>query len=67
MQNKTVVAIAHRLSTLKNMDRIIVLDNGSIIEDDTPQNLLKKKNSAFKHFYTLQADGFLTINQKGDN
>jgi ABC-type multidrug transport system fused ATPase/permease subunit len=49
------------------MDRIIVLDNGSIIEDDTPQNLLKKKNSAFKHFYTLQADGFLTINQKGDN
>ena len=67
MQNKTVIAIAHRLSTLKNMDRIIVLDNGKIIEDDTPQNLLKKKNSTFKHFYSLQADGYLNFNtQKGD-
>lgn len=67
MKDKTVIAIAHRLSTLRSMDRIIVLDNGSIIEDDTPQNLLKKKNGTFKYFYSLQADGFLTINQKGDN
>ena len=67
MQNKTVIAIAHRLSTLRSMDRIIVLDNGQIIEDDTHQNLLKKKNGAFKHFYSLQAGGFVTINQKGDN
>ncbi len=66
MQNKTVIAIAHRLSTLRSMDRIIVLDNGKITEDDTPQNLLKKKKGAFKHFYSLQADGFLTLNQKGD-
>ena len=67
MQQKTVIAIAHRLSTLKNMDRIIVLNNGQIIEDDTPSNLLKKKNGTFKHFYSLQADGFLTLNPKGEN
>lgn len=67
MQNKTVIAIAHRLSTLRSMDRIIVLDNGKIIEDDTPQNLLKKKKGTFKHFYSLQADGYLNFNtQKGD-
>lgn len=67
MQNKTVIAIAHRLSTLRSMDRIIVLDNGQIVEDDTPQNLLKKKKGIFKHFYSLQADGYLNLNSsKGD-
>ncbi len=66
MQNKTVVAIAHRLSTLKNMDRIIVLDNGSIIEDDTPQNLLKNEESTFKYFYSLQTDGYINLKNKGD-
>ena len=33
IQNQTVIAIAHRLSTLKNMDRIIVLDKGEIVEE----------------------------------
>lgn len=67
MQNKTVIAIAHRLSTLRAMDRIIVLDKGKIIEDDTPSNLLKKKNGIFKHFYSLQADGYLNLTpNKGD-
>lgn len=62
MQNKTVIAIAHRLSTLRSMDRIIVLDNGKIIEDDTPQNLLMKQDSLFKHLYDLQTDGYLNQN-----
>ncbi len=64
MQNKTVIAIAHRLSTLRSMDRIIVLENGKIIEDDSPHNLLKKKKGTFKHLYTLQTDGYLTINKE---
>mgnify|MGYP006394792605 CR=1 FL=1 len=33
MKNKTVIAVAHRLSTLKEMDRIIVLNKGTIVED----------------------------------
>ncbi len=40
MKNKTVIAIAHRLSTLKEMDRIIVLDKGKIIEHGKIEDLL---------------------------
>lgn len=53
IKNKTVIAVAHRLSTLKNMDRIIVLDKGKIIEDGSPEELLKKKG-AFAKFWKLQ-------------
>lgn len=64
MKNKTVIAVAHRLSTLRSMDRIIVLDNGEIIEDDTPKNLLKKKNGLFKHLFDLQVDGYIKTKQE---
>jgi len=66
MKEKTVIAIAHRLSTLRSMDRIIVLDNGKIIEDDTPQNLLSQKESLFKHLFELQTDGYLNTSIKGE-
>ena len=59
MKNKTVIAIAHRLSTLRSMDRIIVLDHGKIVEDGTPQELLNKKDGLFKQLYNLQTDGYL--------
>lgn len=58
MRNKTVIAIAHRLSTLANMDRILVFDKGKIIEDGTHQELLLLK----KHYAKLwdqQTGGFL--------
>ena len=58
MEKKTVIAIAHRLSTLREMDRIIVLDKGGIVEDGTHATLLKKRGlyaSLWKH----QAGGFL--------
>ena len=59
MKNKTVIAIAHRLSTLKNMDRIIVLDNGKIIEEGSIKELLKNKDGTFYHLYKLQTEGYL--------
>ena len=40
-QNKTVIMAAHRLSTLKNMERILVFENGTITGDDTHANLIK--------------------------
>jgi ATP-binding cassette subfamily B protein len=52
--SKTVIAIAHRLSTLKHMDRIIVLDKGTIIEEGTHDELLKDKNSLYKKLWELQ-------------
>lgn len=59
MKNKTVISIAHRLSTLKNMDRLIVLDNGKIIEQGTQKELLKNKDGIFHHLYKLQSEGYL--------
>lgn len=57
MQRKTVIAVAHRLSTLRRMDRIIVLDNGAVVEDGTPQKLLKNKSGLFRRLYNLQTSG----------
>lgn len=53
LKDKTVIAIAHRLSTLKNMDRIIVLEKGKIVEDGKLDELLKKKGK-FWQYWNLQ-------------
>ena len=53
-KSKTVIAIAHRLSTLKHMDRIIVLDKGNIAEEGTHDQLLKNKKSLYKKLWELQ-------------
>ncbi|MEM6866131.1 MAG: ATP-binding cassette domain-containing protein, partial [Bacteroidota bacterium] len=42
-KGKTVVIVAHRLSTVKNADKIIVLDQGKIVEDGNHQELTSKK------------------------
>ena len=43
MNGKTAIVIAHRLSTVQKMDRIVVLDKGKIVEDGAHQELLSKK------------------------
>lgn len=53
MKNKTVIAIAHRLSTLKEMDRIIVLDKGKIVEQGKIEDLLKS-GGQFQHLWEIQ-------------
>lgn len=58
MVGKTVVAIAHRLSTLREMDRIIVLENGQIIEDGTHESL-KNAGGVYQRLWEHQAGGFL--------
>lgn len=58
MQSKTTIVIAHRLSTLSKMDRILVFDNGVIIEDGTHDELIKFKGHYAKLWH-MQADGFL--------
>jgi len=59
MQNKTVIVIAHRLSTIQKMDRIIVVDDGKIVEQGSHSELLKNENSLYKKLWELQAGGFL--------
>jgi ATP-binding cassette subfamily B protein len=58
MQGKTVIAIAHRLSTLREMDRIIVLDKGKIIEDGTHDSLLKS-GGLYSELWAHQSGGYL--------
>ncbi|MDN3030799.1 MAG: ATP-binding cassette domain-containing protein [Candidatus Tisiphia sp.] len=53
-KRKTVLAIAHRLSTLKHMDRIIMLDKGVIIEEGTHTTLIRNKHSLYKKLWKLQ-------------
>jgi ATP-binding cassette subfamily B protein len=58
MQNKTVIIIAHRLSTLLTTDRILVFDQGKIVEDGTHKELLSK-NGLYKILWDAQVGGFL--------
>lgn len=67
MKNKTVIAIAHRLSTLKNMDRIVVLNNGKIVENGSRTELLKNKNSTFSKLCKLQSAGYIQDNPHTPN
>lgn len=58
MEGKTVIAIAHRLSTLKEMDRIIVLEKGKIIEDGNHASL-SQAGGTYARLWNHQAGGFL--------
>ncbi|CUK13575.1 Putative multidrug export ATP-binding/permease protein [Ruegeria denitrificans] len=58
MQGKTVLAIAHRLSTLSEMDRIIVLDQGQIVETGTHDALLEQ-GGLYARFWHRQSGGFI--------
>ena len=43
MKNRLVIVIAHRFSTIRNADRILVIDNGTIVDQGNPQSLAKKE------------------------
>jgi ATP-binding cassette subfamily B protein len=58
MQGKTTIVIAHRLSTLLRMDRILVFDQGKIIEDGTHSELLNLEG-LYKTLWDAQVGGFL--------
>ncbi|MCY4301686.1 MAG: ABC transporter ATP-binding protein [Aestuariivita sp.] len=58
MENKTVLAIAHRLSTLSAMDRIVVLHEGRIAEQGTQERLLAK-GGLYAKYWNLQSGGFI--------
>lgn len=58
MESRTVIAIAHRLSTLRAMDRLIIFDDGKILEDGTHDELLAR-GGLYADLWNHQAGGFL--------
>ena len=58
MEGRTTIVIAHRLSTLSEMDRILVFENGQIIEDGSHNELIKA-SSHYTRMWKMQAGGFL--------
>lgn len=55
IQNKTVLIIAHRMRTVDGVDKIVVLKDGVVAEQGTPE-ALKKKNGIYKHMVDMQLE-----------
>ena len=54
MRDRTVFVIAHRLSTVQNADKIVVINEGEIVEQGTHDELLSRENGAYKSLYMAQ-------------
>ncbi|MBF9045755.1 ATP-binding cassette domain-containing protein [Rhodobacterales bacterium LSUCC0031] len=65
MEGKTVIAIAHRLSTLSAMDRIVVLDQGRIVEDGTHDSLLAQ-GGLYARYWNRQSGGFIGLSEAAE-
>ena len=64
MQGRTVVVVAHRLSTIAHMDRILVFDQGNIVEDGSHSDLLRE-DGHYARLWNMQAGGFLPESEEG--
>jgi ATP-binding cassette subfamily B protein len=58
LKGKTSFTIAHRLSTLRNADRIVYIDGGRIVEEGTHEELMQREGGLYRNLYEIQAGGF---------
>ena len=65
MKGKTVLVVAHRLSTIAHLDRILVFDKGQIVEDGNHSALLTR-NGTYAHLWSRQVDGFIPESEAED-
>ena len=59
MQGRTSIVIAHRLSTVASLDRIVVLEDGKIVEQGTHHQLLGKSHGVYNHLWSRQSGAFM--------
>lgn len=59
MAGRTSIVIAHRLSTVANLDRIVVLENGKVVEEGSHQELLAKPKGVYHHLWDRQSGAFM--------
>jgi ATP-binding cassette subfamily B protein len=58
MENRTAIVIAHRLSTIQKMDRILVMDEGRVVEEGSHKDLLRQ-NGVYARLWAHQSGGFI--------
>jgi ABC-type multidrug transport system fused ATPase/permease subunit len=58
-RGRTTIVVAHRLSTLRHMDRIVVIENGKIAEQGTHAGLSKKRGGIYAGLWKMQSGGFI--------
>ena len=56
LRGKTVLVVAHRMRTVDKADKIVVLDNGRVIEQGSPDELRKMPNGKYRHMLDLQRE-----------
>jgi ATP-binding cassette subfamily B protein len=55
-ENRTVIAIAHRLSTLRKADRLLVMKEGYLVEEGTHEDLLENPEGIYRRLYDMQRE-----------
>jgi len=59
MKDRTAIIVAHRLSTIRQVDRILVFDKGRVVEEGNHDSLVIKEGGLYKKLYNMQALGFI--------
>ena len=59
LQGRTAIVVAHRLSTVRNVDRILVFDSGRIVEEGSHEELMARPEGHYRRLFNMQSLGFV--------